>query len=240
MSRLRVSPLLFRRIHKWVGLILGLQFVLWTISGAIMALLPSDAVGGHGGSDDHAAAIVWRDALISPASTLGSVPIVALSLRQVAGVPVYEVRSRDGIMLLDARSGRLVRIDEALARAVAAEASTAPVRSVARLPDSNLEAREHQGPMWRVNFADAANTSVYISADTGRLLVTRGDAWRAWDFVWMLHNMDYVGRTSFNHPLIIFVAFGALWLSVTGFYLLFKSFGRSDLRWISRRRAGSM
>ena len=48
----------------------------------------------------------------------------------------------------------------------------------------------------------------------------------------MLHNMDYANRTSFNHPLIIFVAFGVLWLSTTGFYLLFKSFKRRDFRWI--------
>src|SRR3546814_13537349 len=64
----------------------------------------------------------------------------------------------------------------------------------------------------------------------------RGDTWRTWDFFWMLHNMDYVNRKSFNHPLIIFVAFGALWLSGTGFYLLFKSFSRADFRWLRRRR----
>src|SRR3546814_12442686 len=64
----------------------------------------------------------------------------------------------------------------------------------------------------------------------------RGDTWRTWDFFWMLHNMDYINRSSFNHPLIIFVAFGALWLSGTGFYLLFKSFSRADFRWLRRRR----
>jgi hypothetical protein len=66
--------------------------------------------------------------------------------------------------------------------------------------------------------------------------VMRGDTWRTWDFFWMLHNMDYVNRKSFNHPLIIFVAFGTLWLSGTGFYLLFKSFSRADFRWLRRRR----
>lgn len=237
MSRVRVSPLLFRRIHKWIGLALGLQFVLWTVSGAVMALLDSDTVGGHSGSKDHAPPIVWRDALVPPASALGSAPVTGLTLRQVAGTPIYEVTSRDGVKLLDARSGRLVQIDKALAKFVAADASPAPIRSVTRLHTANLEARDHAGPIWRVDFADAANTSAYVSADTGRLLATRGDAWRTWDFFWMLHNMDYVGRTSFNHSLIIFMAFGALWLSMTGFYLLFKSFRRSDFRWLLRRRA---
>ena len=69
-----------------------------------------------------------------------------------------------------------------------------------------------------------------------RFLVMRGDTWRTWDFFWMLHNMDYVNRKSFNHPLIIVVAFGALWMAGTGFYLLFKSFSRADFRWLRRRR----
>ena len=29
---------------------------------------------------------------------------------------------------------------------------------------------------------------------------------------------------------------GTLWLSGTGFYLLFKSFSRADFRWLRRRR----
>ena len=39
MKRIRLTPLFFRRIHKWVGLILGLQFLLWALSGSVMALL---------------------------------------------------------------------------------------------------------------------------------------------------------------------------------------------------------
>src|SRR3546814_6930338 len=90
--------------------------------------------------------------------------------------------------------------------------------------------------MWRIDFADAENSSAYVSADTARFLVMRGDTWRTWDFFWMLHNMDYMERKSFNHPLIIFVAFGTLWLAATGFYLLFKSFTRTDFRWLRRRK----
>ena len=101
------------------------------------------------------------------------------------------------------------------------------------MPERN---REHAAPMWRVDLGDAEHSSIYVSATTGRHLVTRGDTWRTWDFFWMLHNMDYASRTSFNHPLIILVAFGVLWLSGTGFYLLFKSFRKSDFRWLRRRK----
>src|SRR3546814_18435484 len=43
----RITPLLFRKIHKWVGLVLGIQFVLWTVSGDTMTLLDMEKDGGH-------------------------------------------------------------------------------------------------------------------------------------------------------------------------------------------------
>nr|WP_284698790.1 PepSY domain-containing protein [Sphingomonas lycopersici] len=237
MKKIRLSPLLFRRIHKWVGLILGLQFLLWTLSGSMMALLDKDEVGGHDIPAEHASPLPAGTALLDPATLSGLGPVSGLTLRTLANRPVYELRTPAGIRVVDAADGRRLTVDPATATAVAALANHNPVRSVERLAKPNLEVREHAGPMWRVNFADAANSSTYVSAETGRLLVTRGDTWRTWDFFWMLHNMDYVRRSSFNHPLIIFVAFGVLWLSGTGFYLLFKSFTRVDFRWLRRRRA---
>ncbi|MDQ8757390.1 PepSY domain-containing protein [Sphingosinicella sp. LHD-64] len=236
MKRIRLSPLLFRRIHKWVGLILGLQFVLWAFSGSMMALLDMDEVGGHDMAMAAAPPLPANAAFIDPAAIPGTGPVSGVTLRNLAGRPVYELHTARGLRLADATNGAPVTVDERIARAVANGMNGAPIRSVEALARPNLEAREHAGRMWRVNFADEANSSAYVSAETGRFLVMRGDTWRTWDFFWMLHNMDYVGRTSFNHPLIIFVGLSALWLSGTGFYLLFKSFGRADFRWLRRRR----
>ncbi|NNM77789.1 hypothetical protein HJG53_12810 [Sphingomonas sp. ID1715] len=234
MRRLRISPLLFRRIHKWVGLILGLQFVLWTLSGSMMALLDMEAVGGHAMPAAQNFPLSGETEWVPPAVVARRDAVAGLTLRNLAGRPVYELSTTNGVRLVDAGTGAPVAVDARIARAVAAAANHSSVRAVAFLAEPNLEAREHAGAMWRVDFADAANSSAYVSAETGRFLVMRGDSWRTWDFFWMLHNMDYLNRTSFNHPLIIFVAFGVLWLSGTGFYLLFKSFRRGDFRWITR------
>lgn len=48
--------------------------------------------------------------------------------------------------------------------------------------------------------------------------------------------MDYANRASFNHPLIVTVAIGAVWLALTGLYLIFKTSWRSEARWLRRRR----
>ena len=235
VPRFKLSHILWRKIHKWVGLILGLQFVLWTISGAVMALLDMDKVGGHSSPAAIEVTSPWPAKVIDPAS-FG--PVEQLTLRRIVDRPIYEVTRQGNLQLVDAETGQAVTVDAAMARDIAKQAfhHDADVKSVEHLTKANLEAREHAGPMWRVNFADEENSSSYVSAMTGRPLVNRGDTWRTWDFVWMLHNMDYVNRTSFNHPLIIFVAFGTLWMSFTGFYLLFKSFRRREFRWILGRK----
>lgn len=232
---MRLSPLFWRRIHKWVGLVLGIQFVLWTVSGATMALLDMEKVGGNGAPATAASSQAWPADLFDPAR-FGAVE--GFVLRRLVDRPVYEVTGKAGVRLFDARTGQPITIDGEIAQQVARQAfhQDAQVLSVERLEQPNLEAREHSGPMWRVNFADAENSSAYVSAATGLALVNRGDTWRMWDFVWMLHNMDYANRTSFNHPLIVFVAFGTLWLAFTGFYLLFKSFRRHEFNWVLRRK----
>lgn len=236
-ARFTYHPILWRKIHKWVGLILGLQFVLWTLSGSVMALLDSDKVGGHSAAPANATAQAWPTDMVPPPTGQG---VEGLTLRRIVDRPVYEIKDRQGVRLVDARSSQPILVDAALAQHIARDAfhHKAGVTSVARLDKANLEARDHSGAMWRVNFADEENSSSYVSAETGRALVNRGDTWRLWDIAWMFHNMDYVNRTSFNHPLIIFVAFGALWLSFTGFYLLFKSFRRREFKWILRTKKG--
>jgi hypothetical protein len=227
-----------RKIHKWTGLILGLQFLLWSLSGAVMALLDKDAVGAHGPTESHEMPVGWPQGIAPlPAGTAAE----ALTLRLVLYRPVYELRDASGVRLLDARTGAPLRIDARLAESVARAEyrHRAPLRSATLLERPNLEARNHEGPMWRIDFADEANSSAYVHAVTGRPLESRSDAWRLWDLAWMLHNMDYAERKSFNHPLIVTVTFATLWLAVTGFWLLFKTFRRSDFGLPGRRRGGT-
>lgn len=235
MKPIRLTPLFFRRIHKWTGLILGIQFLLWALSGSVMALLDKEKVGGHDASVSHAHPIPTGE-FFDIAAFPSNEKVTGLVLRDLGARPVYELSTAKGVRLVDATSGKDIRVDEGLARDVASMMNDAPINKVSILAKPNLESRDHEGAMWRIDFQDAENSSAYVSFDTARFLVMRGDTWRTWDFFWMLHNMDYVNRKSFNHPLIIFVAFGVLWLSGTGFYLLFKSFSRTDFRWLRRRR----
>jgi len=71
---------------------------------------------------------------------------------------------------------------------------------------------------------DARHTTLYVSPQTGEVVARRNDLWRAFDFVWMLHIMDYDEREDFNHPLLIATAATALLFVLSGLGMLGYSF----------------
>ena len=237
-----IKSIWLRKIHKWVGLVIGLQFVIWAISGTAMALLPMDAVAGGEMADQPTPAIpsggnAWRNVQ----KELGGQPVSKLSLRTLGHGQAIEVTTSGGVRLFDANNGRPILIDGEAAKSIASAAHPlgADVTMVAPLKELTFPVREHALPIWQVDFADKENSSYYVSGTTGELLERRNDTWRWWDFFWMLHNMDYANRTSFNHPLIIIVGFAMTWLAVTGFWLLFRTMWRHDfskLRQLTHRR----
>lgn len=227
---------LIRTLHKWFGLILGLQFLIWALSGAVMALIDHDKVSGE-------RAVLPVAQLTSgptPAplaqvqATVGS-PIVKLELKPLYDRWVFQASTAEGVRLLDAATARPFEVDAALARTLATArfAGEGAVRSVRLVEASTYETRKMARPVWRVAYADDQNTALFVSRATGEVLGAKTDASRLWDIAWMLHIMDYTARESFNHPLIITVATGVAWLALSGLILLFRSFRASDVAWLT-------
>lgn len=100
----------------------------------------------------------------------------------------------------------------------AAYVGTAPVTSVSLLTRDSVgphhEFREQPLPAWAVRFGDDEGATAYVPADLGQVLRIRNDRWRAFDFLWMLHTMDYAGRDDFNN--LALRAFSLLGLVTVG------------------------
>lgn len=79
-------------------------------------------------------------------------------------------------------------------------------------------------PVWQVNFDDAAHTSLYISAITGELSSKRHDYWRIFDWMWMLHIMDYDTRENVNNRLLSVLTLLSLITALGGLALTYISF----------------
>ena len=239
---MRLNTHWLRVLHRWIGLLIGLQLLLWTASGAVMAFLPMEQVEGGEMRAASSVPLPAGDGWAAVERQLGKAPITGVRMQPLLDRQVLQVSSSEGTRLFDAATGQAVRIDAELARKVAAAAYVGEprVKAVTPLKELTLAVREHELPIWRVDFADEKNSSFYVSGSTGALLKRRNDSWRLWDFVWMLHIMDYGNRTSFNHPLIITVGFAALWLAITGVYLLFRTGWRSDFKRRLRRSVSSV
>ena len=234
---MKVPSIWLRRIHKWVGIAIGLQFVLWAISGTAMALLDMGRVAGGEVAERPAPSLPAAvPAWTRVQDAIGS-EVLGMRTRAVLDRQLLEIRNSAGTVLIDPASGRPVTIGGPLASAIAGAAHPggAAPKSVTQLREVTLAVREHQLPIWKVDFADSGSSSYYVSGATGELLERRNDSWRWWDFFWMLHNMDYAKRTSFNHPLIIFAGIAMAWLAVTGTWLLFRTMWRHDAAWLGRR-----
>jgi hypothetical protein len=233
-----VPSIWLRRIHKWVGLVIGLQFLIWAISGTAMALLDMNEVAGGEAVEQRMPAIpAAGHAWPKVQRSIGNQQIRSITMRPLQDRQVLEVVTSAGVRLFDAGSGAPVEVDRALAASLATAAHPSSMRpsNVTKLSELTLAVREHELPIWQVDFADDKHSSFYISGTTGQILERRNDTWRWWDFFWMLHNMDYAKRTSFNHPLIVMVGFAMAWLAVTGFWLLFRTMWRHDMAFLTRR-----
>ena len=239
---MKIKSIWLRQIHKWVGLVVGLQFLMWAISGTAMALLDMEEVAGGPAAEVRQQPLPLSTAWPNVQQALASEPVSGLRLRSLPQGIVYQATTEEGVRLFSAADGRPVKVDRATAANVAraAHPEAAVVKAVAPLSKLTFAVRTHQLPIWRVDFNDARNSSYYVSGTTGELLERRNDTWRWWDFFWMLHIMDYSERTSFNHPLIITIGFAMVWLAVTGFWLLFRTMWRHDFTWMNRRGAPSL
>jgi uncharacterized iron-regulated membrane protein len=64
---------------------------------------------------------------------------------------------------------------------------------------------------------------VYVASELGTVQKFRNKPWRIFDFLWMLHTMDYEGRDNFGNLLLrAFSIFGLITV-LSGFVLFFVS-----------------
>lgn len=233
-----------RILHKWLGLVIGLQLLLWTVSGFMFAWLDHDAVSAE--HNLHASlrpTLKPTDEVMEPTVLLASYP--PGDARDVTLMPlldrwVYRIQHGDHVELRRAEDGRPLEIDEPIVRGLSAVyyVGDGALREIRLHAKSTPEARK-SGAVWQASYDDAHQTSLYFSAADGRLVTTRNDTWRLFDFFWMLHTMDYRGRDNFNNPLVILAATGALWLAISGGLLLFRAFRPGELNLIARYQARS-
>jgi len=227
---------LARSIHKWFGLVIGLQVLIWLATGLYMVVVDLDFIHGDPLVKNTEQTIsVPESAVVSAAILHQQYPdATEIGLRPVMGNTFFTVTTQENRYLIDPQSGEIVSpLDEKTARDIAVFYFNGddPIRNTELLADNPpKEIGQRPLPLWRVDFDDRFNTSFYIDPYTGALATRRHQYWRIFDFFFMLHIMDYDERTDVNNLLLKLAQFTGVGFAITGLWLLFYSFNR-------RRRA---
>jgi uncharacterized iron-regulated membrane protein len=219
---------LFHKIHLWIGVIVGIQLLLWTASGLFMTSNAIEDVRGTTLRREVAPVdlrslgpVLPASAVLPPEAVLGSA-VERAELTQVLERPAYRLTAGEKIWLVDAKTGRdwVISADDAVAIARQQVKLTEPLTTVPVSDPPPLELRR-PGGAWMVG--DADDTHVYIGK-AGEVLAVRTNLWRWFDFAWGLHILDPVGREDTHHPFLIASAALSLVSVLSGFVLLWVRF----------------
>jgi len=219
-----------RRAHKWIGLVIGVQALLWMISGLYMVVVPLDVIHG-----DHLAHVPTErldpsNRRITQAQLFADHPgITSLLLKVLLGKEVYEIKQGKTTSLIDAASGKTISPldrDSISALADAAYVGEGSIRGIEWVTRAPREIGARPVPLWAVHYDEPGKSTLYYSPYSGDLVARRHELWRWFDFLWMFHIMDYGERENVNNTLLRVASISGLAFTLSGIWLLFYSFQR--------------
>jgi hypothetical protein len=229
-----------RKIHRYLGVFMGIQFLFWTLGGIYFSWNNMDDVHGETllkqekkyFSDLNFS--VLQKGIDSLKTEVIIDSVYAIELVEAFGKPLAVFKYFEGhhlkIQLIDAETGRLRPAfsgQESLELAEQQLKEPIPIIKAVFLEKHTTNAHhEYRGkplPAYAFTLDHPTNTTIYVSTELGQITSVRNNNWRRFDFLWMLHTMDYNTRDHItNWVLRIFSVMGILTI-FSGFYLFYLS-----------------
>jgi hypothetical protein len=235
------KKLMLRKAHRYIGLFISIQLLLWTLGGIYFSWTDIDEIHG----DDLKSLTTEKDNIeISAQQILEGrndiLSVKGLNTSYLAQKPIYHLdyistQKKPINVLIDAITGKeITEISEPLAKEIAIYNASFKANIISSQylteTDGHHEYREKALPAWAITFDHDSSPTFYINAKSGKLESVRHDSWRVFDFLWMLHTMDYQSRDDFGNWLIKIFSIIALITSISGIILFVISTRRSVRR----------
>ena len=207
-----------RKTHRYLGLIIGIQFLAWTISGLYFSWTNIDEIHGDHFRKELLPTFVYKNLI-----DIDSIPkkINNISLVEISDTPFYWVNKK---YLYNARNGDFkneISKEEALwvsKKYMRDDLKVLKVEKIKKVGNHH-EYRGNPLPAYAIFYDHPQDIVAYVDAKSGIFQKVRYSSWRIFDFLWMGHIMDYQGRDNFNNLLLrIFSLFG-IFTVVSGFLL---------------------
>lgn len=227
-----------RKTHRYLGVFIGIQFLFWTLGGLYFSWNNMDDVHGetllkqekkYFPSVDFSKVQKGIDSL-EVEVTIDSVH--SLNLVEAFGKPLVQFRyfknNQLTVQLIEAETGELRNAfseQECLELAEQQLKDPIPILKAELLEkhatNAHHEYRKKPLPAYAFTLDHPTKTTIYVSTELGQITSVRNNNWRRFDFLWMLHTMDYTTRDHItNWVLRVFSVLGMLTI-FSGFYLFY-------------------
>jgi len=206
----------------WLGWLVAVPMLFWTVSGFVMVARPNAEVRGTALLREPVPLSLAAPAV---APSFAGLSVASLKLEPRADGPRWVIllagdppRSR----LADPATGRLLPklgAAEAQREVLSRYTGKARVTDVIRT-DPAKPPRDLARPIeaWQVRMSDG--THFYVDAGSGDVVARRTRFWRVYDFMWGLHIMDLQGRKETNNPWVVAFSLLALVMTLMALVLL--------------------
>ena len=220
----RKTALKIRKTHRYLGLFIGIQFLMWTISGLYFSWTDIDDIHGDQFKNLQYQPKAFQN-LLSPAQLDVPKGIRTIELRDINKIPYYWINEQQ---LFNALNGELkseISKDEAVYVAKQYMKKELEIINVERITEvgKQHEYRERLLPAYVISNADNEALKAYVSVNDGKFQTVRHRRWRWFDFLWMTHTMDYEGRDNFNTTVLRAFSLLGLITVLSGFLLWYTS-----------------
>jgi uncharacterized iron-regulated membrane protein len=213
-----------RKSHRYLGIFLGIQFLMWTISGMYFSWTDIDEIHGDQFKNEEPKQMVFSD-LLGTGHLDSKQPIQSLELLEIAEEPYYWINEAK---LYNAKTGEekegitKEEAQEVAQRYMLPELKIAAIKRIEEVGNHH-EYRGRPLPAYEISYETPQNLKAYVAVENGAFQTVRHRDWRWFDFLWMTHTMDYDTRDNFN--TIVLRAFSLLGLItvLSGFLLWYIS-----------------
>ena len=220
----RKTAIKIRKAHRYLGVFLGIQFLMWTISGMYFSWTDINEIHGDHFKKEIPEHTIFLN-LLGSNQLLFQKPIQSLELLEIANTPYYWINEE---VLFNALSGEkkdTLTKQEAIKvadRYMLPEFEVDKIKLIESVGDHH-EYRGRPLPAYEISYKSDENLKAYVALKNGAFQTVRHRDWRWFDFLWMTHTMDYQGRDNFNTIVLRIFSILGLITVFSGFLLWFTS-----------------
>ena len=217
-----------RKTHRYLGIFLGIQFLMWTISGLYFSWTDIDQIHG-----DHFLNLEYKQKSFKNLFNLSDIDIEegikSIEIKEYSNKPYYWINNSKLYSAIDGKFKDGITKDEALYIAKKRIQSDLKISSIDIITETSKhhEFRQRKGtgklPAYVISYDNDEALKAYISFNNGQFQTVRHRNWRIFDFLWMTHTMDYEGRDDFNNLILRLFSILGLITVMSGFLLFYIS-----------------